>query len=105
MHPELFENHTELQNYAESNGLAFVWEGTTAFAKRARTLSPQEFEVCTVRTKRGTARALLFARAILQAEFEADRPFREAMAIKRARRAVMREEAKREAIERAKEER
>ena len=58
-----------------------------------------------MRTKRGTTRALLFAKAILQAEFEADRPFREATAIKRARRAVMREEAKREVIERAKEER
>jgi hypothetical protein len=91
MHPETFEHHTELLNYAERNALTFVWEGTAAFANRARTLPPEEFGICTVRTK--------------QAEFEADRPFREAMAIKRARRAVMREEAKREAIERAKQKR
>jgi hypothetical protein len=84
MHPERFEHHTALQNYAERNGLTFVWEGMAAFANRARTLSPDEFAICTVRTKRGTTRALLFAKAMLQAEFEADRPFREAMAIERA---------------------
>ena len=105
MHPERFEHHTELQNYAERNGLTFVWEGMAAFANRARTLSPDEFAICTVRTKRGTTRALLFSKAILHVEFEADRPFREAMAIKRARRAVMREQAKREAIERGKQNR
>jgi len=38
-----------------------------------------------VPTKRGLSKALLFPRTILRAEYEAERPFREALAIKRER--------------------
>ena len=98
-----FENYKALDGYAEQNGLAYVWEGTTAFTKRAHKLLPEQFEVCEVRTKRGSRRVLLFSKAILRAEFEPDAPSRKATAIKRAQSAVKREEAKQErrAAERA----
>jgi hypothetical protein len=37
------------------------------------------------RTSRGVSRVMLFSKAIIQAEWAADAPFREAMAIKRER--------------------
>ena len=45
--------------------------------------------------------AMLFSKAILQAEWDADAPMREAMAIKRARREAQRAEKARRAAERA----
>jgi hypothetical protein len=45
-----------------------------------------------VRTRRGVTRALLFPKAILQAEFKANTPMREALAIKRERLRVRRAE-------------
>ena len=42
---------------------------------------------------------MLFSKAILQAEWDADAPMREAMAIKRARREAMRAEKARRATE------
>ena len=83
-----FANQKALQDYAESHGLAYVWEGMNAFAKRwrlAQLSRPGKYELVEVRTKRGITKALLFSKAILQAEFEAEAPFREALAIKRAR--------------------
>jgi hypothetical protein len=85
MHPAIFSDQAALHDYAERHGLQYLWEGMNAFAKRERTLSPDQFQICAVRTKRGTTRALLFSKAILRAEFEADAPMREALAIKRAR--------------------
>jgi hypothetical protein len=41
---------------AERNGLDYTWSGTALFAKRRRTLPPDQFEVRTVRTKRGITR-------------------------------------------------
>ena len=38
-----------------------------------------------VRTSRGVSRVMLFSKAIIQAEWEANAPVREAMAIKRER--------------------
>ena len=53
-----------------------------AFIARAHLLSPDQYELVDVRTRSGVRRALLFPKAILQAEFEANR---EALAIKRER--------------------
>jgi hypothetical protein len=54
-----------------------------------------------VRTSRGMSRALLFSQAILLAEWEANAPLREAMAIKRERWRVKRAEERRAAAARA----
>jgi hypothetical protein len=78
-----FKSHIEMQEYAEHSGLDYTWAGTNLFAKRARTLPPDQFEVRPVRTKRGITMVGLFSAAITRAEREADAPYREAMAAKR----------------------
>jgi hypothetical protein len=50
----------------------------------------QIYELVEVRTRRGVTRALLFPKALLRAEFEAEAPMREALAIKRERLRVRR---------------
>jgi hypothetical protein len=56
-----------------------------AFARR-QLLSPDQYEIVDVRTpRRGVRRAMLFPKAILQAEFAANAPLRQRMAIKRER--------------------
>ena len=88
-----FANQRALIEYAEANDLAYAWEGSSAFAKRwrlAQLAQPGQYQLVEVPTKRGISKALLFPRAILRAEYEAERPFREAMAIKRARLAAKR---------------
>ena len=67
--------------------------GSHAFAKRwrlAQLAQPGQYVIVEVPTKRGLSKALLFPRAILRAEHEAERPFREALAIKRERLAAKR---------------
>ena len=44
-----------------------------AFTKRQQLLSPDQYELIDVRTRSGLRRAMLFPKAILQAEFEANR--------------------------------
>jgi len=81
-----FANQRALIEYAEAHDLAYVWEGS--FAKRwrlAQLARPSQYELVEVPTKRGVSKALLFPRAILRAEAEADRSFREALAVKRER--------------------
>jgi hypothetical protein len=81
-----FANQRALIEYAEAHDLAYAWEGSNTFAKRwrlAQLAQPGQYELVEVPTKRGISKALLFPRAILRAEEEADRPFREALAIKR----------------------
>jgi hypothetical protein len=51
-----------------------------AFTERQRLLSPDQYEIVDVRTARGVRRVTLFSKAILQAEFEANR---EVLAMKR----------------------
>jgi hypothetical protein len=80
-----FANQKALQAYVELHDLVYLWEGGGAFAKRFAQLPPKQCELVDVKTKRGVRRALLFSKAILRAEFEANRPFREALAIKRER--------------------
>ena len=56
-----------------------------AFTKRKRLLSPDQYEIVDVRTSRGVRTAMLFPKAILQAEFAANAPLREVLAIQRER--------------------
>jgi hypothetical protein len=39
-----FANKKALIDYAEQNGLAYLWEGTRAFYKRQRLLSPDQYQ-------------------------------------------------------------
>ena len=72
-----FTTQKKLQDYAERIGDTYLLEGTPAFAKRQQLLSPDQCEIVDVRTSRGVRRAMLFPKAILQAEFKADAPLRE----------------------------
>ena len=67
--------------------------------KRQRVLSPEQYQIVGVRTSRGVRQAMLFSKAIIHAEWEADAPMREAMAIKRARLEAKRVEKARRAAE------
>ncbi len=83
-----FASQRALIEYAEDHDLAYAWEGSHAFAKRwrlAQLAQPCPYELVEVQTSRKLSKALLFPKAILRAEYEADRPFREAMAFKRER--------------------
>ena len=84
------ENQTALVAYAEQNDLAYEYEYTPAFAKQ-RLLSPEQYEIVEARTSRGVSWVMLFSKAIIQAEWEANAPLREALAIKRERLRVARE--------------
>jgi hypothetical protein len=70
-----FPNPKALQDYVKLHKLTYLWEGT--FAQ----LSPEQCEVASVATRRGTA--LLFPRAILLAEWEAEARPRMSFAVKR----------------------
>jgi hypothetical protein len=98
-----FENQKALIDYAEQNGLVYVWEfakrqrlrsPVPAFTKRQQLLSPDQYNIVDVRTSRGVRRAMLFPKAILQAEFAANAPMRERMAINRERLRAKRAAAK-----------
>ena len=85
-----FVNQKALVDYAERNGLVYLWAGPErrpspmpTFTKRQQMLSPDQYKIVDVRTPRGgVRRAMLFPKAILQAEFEANR---EMLAMKRER--------------------
>jgi hypothetical protein len=85
-----FANQKAIIDYAGQNGLVYVWAFSMreqlvspAFTKRQQMLSPDQYEIVDVRTLRGVRRALLFPKAILQAEFAANATVRQRMAIKR----------------------
>ena len=81
-----FANQKALVAYAEQkNDLAYEYEYTPAFANWQRLLSPEQYEIVEARTSRGVSRVMLFSKAIIQAEWEANAPPREALAIKRER--------------------
>jgi hypothetical protein len=94
MNSETFRDQHALLEYVEEHDLAYAWEGMASFSHRLRTLAPGQYEIVEVRTKRGITRALLFPKAILQAEQEADAPLREALAAKREALRARREERK-----------
>ena len=96
-----FASQKALISYAERKGLIYLWEGMPTFAKRQRLFSRDQYELAEVRTsRRGVRRAMLFPKAILEAEWAADTPFREAMAIKRERWRVKRAQERRTAAAR-----
>ena len=79
-----FANQKALIDHAEQNGLVYVWAFSMreqlvspAFTKRQQMLSPDQYEIVDVRTLRGVRRALLFPKAILQAEFAANATVRQ----------------------------
>jgi hypothetical protein len=91
-----FANQKTFIDHAGRNGLVYLWEGMSAFARRQRMLSPMpaftkrqqmlspdQYEIVDVRTLRGVRRAMLFPKAVLQAEFAANREVRQRMTIKR----------------------
>jgi hypothetical protein len=85
--PRQFASQKALLDYAEQKGLVYMWAYTQrervlspAFIAREHLLSPDQYELVDVRTRSGVRRALLFPKAILQAEFEANR---EVLAMKR----------------------
>ena len=80
-----FDDHVAVYEYAEAHDMAYVWEGTRAFEKRKRGLQPEQYQVASVVTRRGPRDVLLFSNDVLRAELEADRPRRDALALKRAR--------------------
>jgi hypothetical protein len=89
-----FASQKALIDYAEQNGLVYVWAFARrqrlpsllhAFTKRQQLLSPDQYKLADVRMRYGVRRAMLFPKAILQAEFVANAPLREVLAIKRNR--------------------
>ena len=78
-------DHMELYEYAKRNGLEIAWAYSPAFQKRLRTLSPDQFEIREVRTRKGMTKVLLFSQEIIKAEWLADKPRRDRLAAKRKR--------------------
>ena len=92
MLPRQFASQKALLDYAEQKGLVYMWAYTQrervlspAFIAREHLLSPDQYELVDVRTRSGVRRALLFPKAILQAEFAANNQLCEVPAIKRER--------------------
>jgi hypothetical protein len=80
-----FPNQKALQDYVRLHKLVYLWEGKRPFDRRFAQLSPEQCEVVNVGTRRGTARALLFPKAILLAELEAEGPQLRKLALERHR--------------------
>ncbi len=83
--PREFTSQKAVQDHAELTGYVCVWEGTPMFATRQRLLSPDQYEIVDVRTSEGMKRAMLFPRAILKAERNADALLRDALTMRRER--------------------
>ena len=84
-----FASKKALIDYAEQNGLVYLWAFSMseqlvspAFTKRQQ-MSRRSIEIVDVRTLRGVRRAMLFPKAVLQAEFAANATVHHRMAIKR----------------------
>jgi hypothetical protein len=73
-----------LQDYARRNRKLYAWEGTAKFAERKRRLSTDQYEIVNVCYSKGVRSVMLFPKAILKAEWEADAPLRQALGIRRA---------------------
>ena len=100
MHPpEAFEHHAAVYDYAERNGLSYVWESMAAFEKRKRLLSPEQYQILAVHTRSGVTQVLLFSKDILRAELRADAPRGDALAPKRAQRWEERQARMKRAVE------
>ncbi len=85
MDREPFTDHAAVHDYAKRNGLEIAWAYSPAFEKRRRTLSPDQFEIRDVHTRKGITKVLLFSQEIIKAEWLADKPRRDRLAAKRKR--------------------
>jgi hypothetical protein len=90
MHPETFEHHVALHDYAERNGLTYVWEGTAAFENRKRLLPPEQYQIVAVHTRSGLKQVLLFPKETAR---------HDAVSSKRARAWTQREARMKRALE------
>ena len=101
MHPETFEHHAAVHDYAERHGLAYLWEGTAAFEKRRRTLAPEpeQYHILAVHTRKGITHVIMFSKDILKAEWKTDAPRHDAVADKRARAWAKREARMKRVVE------
>ena len=73
VNPEIFEHHEAVDRYAEAHGLAYVWEGTAAFEKRKRELTPEQYQLMAVHTRKGVTLVLMFSKEIARAEAPDDK--------------------------------
>jgi hypothetical protein len=99
MHPEAFEHHAAVHEYAERHGLTYLWEGTAAFESRRRTLAPEQYQILAVHTPKGMTRVILFSKDILKTELKSDAPRHDAVADKRARAWAKREARMKRVVE------
>ena len=65
MAPDTFSDYLALHEYAESRGLEYAWEGTNTFEQRKGTLTPDQYELIAVHTRKGVKMALLFPKGRL----------------------------------------
>jgi hypothetical protein len=65
-----FATQKKLQDYAGRIGDTYYGKARQRYAKQQRVLSPDQYEIVDVRTSRGVRRAMLFPKAIIQAEWE-----------------------------------
>ena len=99
MQPETFEHHAAVHDYAERNGLVYLWEGTAAFENRRRMLAPEQYQILAVHRPKGMTRVILFSKDILKAEWKTDMPRHDAPADKRARAWAKREARMKRVVE------
>jgi len=66
-----FTDHAQVHEYADRHGLDLAWEGTALFAKRRRYLTPDQYAMHPVKTRRGVTMVMLYSKGIHQAEIEA----------------------------------
>ena len=67
-----FANLKELQDFARRNRKLYALEETAKFAERQRRLSPDQYQIVNVCYSQGVRRVMLFPKAVLKAEWEAD---------------------------------
>jgi hypothetical protein len=61
-----FTDSIKALDYADANNLAYAWEGTAAFDKRKRLLTPDQYVIRRVKTRRGVRDILLSSKEIPQ---------------------------------------
>ena len=64
VHPEAFPHYQAVHDYANAHGLEYAWEGTAAFEKRLRTLSPEQFQIVAVHARERMTRVVLFSKGL-----------------------------------------
>jgi hypothetical protein len=67
-----FADLKALQDYARRSRKLYAWEGTAKFAERKRRLSTDQYDIANVCYAKGVRSVMLFPKAILKAEWDAD---------------------------------